>query len=857
MPYRLPRLLAVMLAASLAIFAASPAFAIRPGHWNKTTEADFAPGATHHTVVTNLGDIKLTHSTKLLAKMPPQATVLYDIRSFKGSLYLAAGPQGMLLRRHGKKTSVLVKLKDEQIFALNVYHGKLLVAVSGSPSRLSLLEHGKLVTLVKLPKVRYIWDTLVQGNTIIAATGTHGKIFAITPPKPHGHATTQKNGKHKPIIKTILHCHEANILCLGQDGKGRIYAGTDTNGLVYRLTKQKNGHYTPYVLYDAPEPEIGALLVMKDGTVYAGTANAKQARPGRLKQPRHKQTGRPISPKAKAKKPGKPPHTPPSPKPLEPASKSGAKAPAKPHAAAPKPAPAKSVLHQQKTKSAHPNVISAPSKQSANLTPSQTLKRKLDHKPKVKRVKHAKPTPAQYDRLRQIVQQRLDQARKTGVLPSGPQQQPFQQPARRAASTGPSRVQPASNPQPRQPGNAIYRIDPQGFVRQVFRESVMILKIIKVGHQLIVGTGNQGQLYSVNPNTEETTILTKLQPEQIPAIATDSKGRIIIGTANPAHLLLFSRQRARRGTYTSPVMDASQISLWGKLNITATVPHGTSVTVETRSGNVADPQQGGWSKWSTAQVFVPLAHFSSLQPRPMTIQSPPARFLQYRLTLIGTSSASPVVHSVDMAYVTPNLRPEVTSIDAHYPSTQKDSPPSTVMHVRWKAHDPNKDHLIYKLAYRRAGSHKWIRIDKNIDQSDYEWQTRQVPDGYYRLRVTASDSPDNPPDMAMTDSRESNAVLVDNQPPRLIKLKHSVHGQTLSLAGIAVDDYSDIQYIGYVVDSHKHYHIVLPNDLIFDSTREPWHVKIRDLAQGPHVVTLRITDARGNSTYRSVAFNVK
>jgi len=58
------------------------------------------------------------------------------------------------------------------------------------------------------------------------------------------------------------------------------------------------------------------------------------------------------------------------------------------------------------------------------------------------------------------------------------------------------------------------------------------------------------------------------------------------------------------------------------------------------------------------------------------------------------------------------------------------------------------------------------------------------------------------------------------------------------------------------VDSDDDYRPVLPEDLIYDSTRESWTATLRDLARGPHVVTLRFEDARGNTTYRSVTLEV-
>src|SRR5690606_2715227 len=102
-----------------------------------------------------------------------------------------------------------------------------------------------------------------------------------------------------PEAVELLDAAQANLLCLGRDGKGNIYAGSDTDGLVYRIRVNADaGDDQPraqvFVIYDAPEPEIGALLVLEDGTVFVGTADAEQARPGRLSEAVSEEAGRPT-----------------------------------------------------------------------------------------------------------------------------------------------------------------------------------------------------------------------------------------------------------------------------------------------------------------------------------------------------------------------------------------------------------------------------------------------------------------------------------------------------------------------------------------------------------------------------------
>src|SRR5204863_133597 len=83
----------------------------------------------------------------------------------------------------------------------------------------------------------------------------------------------------------------------------------------------------------------------------------------------------------------------------------------------------------------------------------------------------------------------------------------------------------------------------------------------------------------------------------------------------------------RPGPGPSPGLDATQISRFGKMHLHGSVAEGTSITVATRSGNVHEAAEKGWSKWTDE---APVTEF-------LQVQSPPAHFLQYRLTF--TSNA--------------------------------------------------------------------------------------------------------------------------------------------------------------------------------------------------------------------------
>ncbi|MEX1017292.1 MAG: hypothetical protein WDZ31_11165 [Phycisphaeraceae bacterium] len=864
MPSRNWTTLSLTAALTLTAFATA-ASAVQPQRWTHTSEADFAPGTVQDAVVTNLGDVKLATSSDLVGEMPEQASIIYDLQRIGDTLYVAAGPEAKLMRRDANGELVeVIALPNEQVFTLDQINGQLLVAISGSPSRLAVLEDDELVTLAELEDVRYIWDTVARGLEIYLATGTDGRVLKVA---------RDPNGAVAEEATVLLETAQSNVLTLVMDRNGQLYAGTDTDGLIYRLTETGPDEWEPFVLYDAPEPEVAALLVLDDGTVYAGTADAEQARPGRLGEAVDDPAGRPDVPPTpepdapadeELPEPDDIPAVPPDADPIgDPDEDGDAPDQPKPDEANgdadddiedpvedPAPDPMRTRINQWR----HTHPLQNESDTEADAASAARPE------PNESDDTESTPTDDQHDRLREQVRGRLMDARDSGTLQAGVRV--TTQPARRAPNG--NRARPVATSRPDQQGNAIYRIDPEGFVHEVFRESVMIFKIVQAGNRLLVATGNEGQVFSVNPRTEETTIIADLDPEQVTTMLLTDEGDLIMGTANAAQLVRLDDDIARRGTYTSPVMDAEQISLFGTLRLTAAIPDGASVLVETRSGNVGDPDQAPWSAWSDAQTFRHNPDASALQPREVTVTSPPARFLQYRLTLLGDGRQTPTVSEVDTAYVMPNLPPRVRSVRASYPEPARgragqsaDDAPPTAMRVQWEASDPNEDAIVYKLEYQPAGSSRYILIAEDITETSYEWQTRRVPDGRYVLRVTASDRTDNPPDMARTTNRRSDAVLVDNTAPAFDELEVAADDGTVRVTGRATDAHSPVQSIAYAVDSTDDYTPVLPEDLIFDSTRERFNVTIPDLDPGHHVVTLRVRDARGNTRHQAVMVDVQ
>jgi hypothetical protein len=895
----LPTLAALAAAVILLTGIHPAALAVQPETWTHTAEADFADGDFDAVVVTNLGDVQLATRTRILAENLEPATVVYDLLALPdGSTLLAVGPEARLLRHDGDDVTELLSLPGEQVFALAMFNGKPLVAISGPRPRLALLDGPdmkELTLLAELPTadpaatdpnehqpngdnnatdpgatdpgaedasahdrgtpiveaelaangaetmvredgeiaLRYVWDMIVDGRRIYLATGPQGRVLRVDLTGP------------APAVHVLLVTGQSNVLCLARDARGRLFAGTDGEGLVLRIDDPRAAEdaVTSFVVYDAAEPEIAALLAASDGNLYIGTADAEQARPGRLERPSEQSTGRTAEPQ-------------PTPADDDPS-------PDQPH-----PDVGTDAGTGTDTATTGDPGISGDRGDAAELS------QPLDSQPAADAGDDdgdngstpPQRTPRQRDALREVMRQRLLDARRTGAVRTRPGR--TDAPTRAAPAQPTTRESPLRAAGPSRPGegNAVYRLDSDGFVTEVMRESVMILALVEEPRDdegqplsLLVATGNEGQLFRLTPQAGEVSRLAKIEAEQITTLlrpGTDRGATLLAATANPAKLLDFDGRRAADGRYTSRPLDAGQIALWGMMHVTASTPPDTTVAVQTRSGNVSRADDRFWSPWTEAATLdAPDA--GPLAPRPLRVESPPARFVQYRLLLTGDGQVGPSVGQVQLTRVVPNLPPKITSLTAKYARDRDEGTagprPQFNLEFEWEAADPNNDKLRYTLEYRPATADIWLPLAEDITETRFTWDTRRAPDGRYVVRLTASDAPDNPGPMALTASRLSDPIVVDNTPPRLESGPTlSRRGGTVTITATFVDDLSPIREVRYAVNATDEYQPVLTDDLIYDSTRESVTITIAGLSPGPHVVVLRATDAQGNALLHAV-----
>jgi hypothetical protein len=125
------------------------------------------------------------------------------------------------------------------------------------------------------------------------------------------------------------------------------------------------------------------------------------------------------------------------------------------------------------------------------------------------------------------------------------------------------------------------------------------------------------------------------------------------------------------------------------------------------------------------------------------------------------------------------------------------------------------------------------------------------------VKVVANDSAANPPGQGKTGSRVSDPFIVDNTPPVIGDIKWSVTGKNVKFDARIVDRTTTVASCEYSVDSTTDWQAVLPVDNIYDSPEAKVSLTIGPLAAGPHQITLRAADAKGNMAYETILVTVE
>jgi len=406
--------------------------------------------------------------------------------------------------------------------------------------------------------------------------------------------------------------------------------------------------------------------------------------------------------------------------------------------------------------------------------------------------------------------------------------------------------------------SAIYKVSKDGTATQLISWSSYTLLCMAMfpNGDIVVGTGEEGRLLRV-AGDGTTEALESVEALQVLSIVSNEK--FILSTGNMGRVYTLGKAFASKGQFTSEPLDALTTSSWGVISRTAYTPEGTSVSLQTRSGNTEKPDQT-WSEWSK----------SSVKGRVGKVSSPSARFLQWKAELsTKNSQVTPTLSDVSVAYLQKNLDPKITEVKVE-PSAEYLAPGQTEgpsgrsrqdlrgdVVVSWKANDPNGDSLQFVVQFKGTGQRNWFTMEENLKIDSHIFDSQSLPDGKYRIRVMASDSPSNPDDLALTDARESDPFVIDNTPPEVFRMGADVkRGRKYRITFQVEDDASPVASCEYSIDANP-WRPVFPIDQIFDTKEESFVLETSTLSGGQHIIVVKATDTARNIGTNRLIIDVK
>jgi sugar lactone lactonase YvrE len=419
----------------------------------------------------------------------------------------------------------------------------------------------------------------------------------------------------------------------------------------------------------------------------------------------------------------------------------------------------------------------------------------------------------------------------------------------------------------------LYRVDPDGVATTLWssEDETVFSLAIPATKEVYVGTGDLGKIRRMDENGG-SSLVARLPATQVTSLLAAPDGTLFAATSNSGGIFTLEREAADSGTYLSPPRDATSLARWGQIRWIGDYPSGAKVELFTRSGNSALPDNT-WSDWSSAYAAASGSK----------VVSPSARFIQWKAQLSRQSkSVSPFLEAVSLTYLPTNLPPRVEKIEINpsgiiilkpplplEPDIQETAfsqPPSApagaefaspfppvpgkrvfqkgMRSLSWSASDPNGDTLRFDLFFRQEGDKEWKPLVRGLREAYFSWDSTQMPDGRYRIRVSANDSPSNPPGEVRDTEDTGSPFLVDNTPPTVeASVRKEAAAQFVDVK--ATDSVSPVRSLEFSLDATR-WIMAVPTDGVGDSSVEQYRIPMDRLPAGEHTLLLKATDTEGN-----------
>jgi len=474
------------------------------------------------------------------------------------------------------------------------------------------------------------------------------------------------------------------------------------------------------------------------------------------------------------------------------------------------------------------------------------------------------------------------------------------------------------------PNGRVFKIEPEGAVREIFRaKGKHIQALLAMDDDVVLAASGPGaRLTAIFPD-ENSALMYSPKAAFLADLALASADQVCATVADTGNIVKLDFRGPRTGRFTSNPHDAGARARWGAVRWRGSLPAGTEIAIDTRTGATSQPDET-WSPWETTG-----------RGPGSTVHSPANRFLQCRVELTTEDANYPEIEAVEFMYLPANQMPEIK-----LKSPAGGELWSGRQTIRWTGRDPDRDELEYEVYWSANRGKSWMQIEaplalageenasdaqageaddsvaspdsdgeavsatgsgsdqdesgaetwqnmaamsefenqegiEEIVESKYEefeegedafeepqeepkgdkkappfratslqWDTTEVSDGDYVLKVVASDARANPDD-PRTKEVISPTVVIDNGPPELIIDRRRSDEDPAPASVTAFDEVTYITSAEIRIDKGE-WLAAIPEDGIFDGQYEAIMLDEARLPGGAHVLEIRVRDAADN-----------
>lgn len=405
---------------------------------------------------------------------------------------------------------------------------------------------------------------------------------------------------------------------------------------------------------------------------------------------------------------------------------------------------------------------------------------------------------------------------------------------------------------------------------------------------ILLSGGEQGELLAYSPIERRSLNLGASNSAQVNLILpTGSPGAFLLLRNNAAGLSSLVFEPAVTRSIETRKLDLGVPSELGRLRFgQVSGVRAEQMQVEVRTSFGSDELEG-WSPW------VRLSHENGGWFAPDLR----GRYVQYRLTLSGTTPTLPLIDRATVHFLPQNRRPLMTDfrllppnlgiVPAPEPApapatttlgqllfpTQRDAKedPATAKRrsafmssqivpqpgtqvVFWTLTDPDDDTLAATFSISPENSDAWTDIVIDTSDAFVQFEVSHLPEGRYRSRLVVRELAPRPVGQRLSYTFETDSLTVDRTPPQIVRTHIERTNGNWQVLVEGQDELSQLVGAEFVLNNGMRTAVEQPLDGVLDGRGETFVAEFPEArAAGATSVEIIIYDKSGNSSSRRVA----